>query len=84
LRELASEEAQQDRTGSSFGQLLRDDLANVRLWSAHHLLELFADPSPEDAAVALTLIEAAAVGDSAAAFGERMWLDEWRRKHKVG
>jgi hypothetical protein len=84
MRELAIQEAAQDPTGSSFAQLLRDELPNVRLWSAHHFLELFTERSAEETSAALSIIEAAAHGESAAAFGEQLWLKEWRQNHPGG
>jgi hypothetical protein len=84
LREIAIEEAVEDPTGSSFAILLHDEIANVRLWAAHHFLELFNKRSLQETTAALNIIEVAARGDSAAALGERMWLEEWRRNQDAG
>ncbi len=84
MRELAVQEAAQDPTGSSFAQLLRDEIPNVRLWSAHHFLELFTLRSAENTSFAVAIIESAARGQSAAALGEQLWLTEWRKDHPGG
>jgi len=84
LREIAILEAAGDPTASRFAVLLADDSASVRTWAAHHVLELFHNRSPELEQLALKAIEAAALGDTANALGERMWLEEWRSTHPVG
>ena len=84
LREIAIQEAAQDSTGSQFAVLLDDESPAVRVWAAHHILELFGNRSFAVQQQALNVVEEATRGDSAAALGERMWLEEWRREHQAG
>jgi hypothetical protein len=77
-------EAPSDPTGSRFAQLLEDESAHVRTWAAHHLLELFTARSAQTEQLAVGVIEVAASGETLEAFGERSWLQEWRRSHQAG
>jgi hypothetical protein len=48
-------------------------------WLAHQLVERHSLPEAIESRCIAT-IEALSLGDGAAALGERVWLDEWRRR----
>jgi hypothetical protein len=62
-----------------FSSLLDADDSTAQ-WAAHHLLEHFT-PDDEISRSALAVIERAASGDGVNAMGNRMWLDDWRKRH---
>ena len=65
-----------------FSILLDDSHSHVALWAAHHLLELaqLDDPTKQRA---VGIIEHASRGNDANALGERIWLQQWRKKASV-
>jgi len=63
-----------------FAALLDADHATA-LWAAHHLLEHF-EPDHAIERHALAVIERAASGDDANAMGNRMWLEDWRKRER--
>ena len=64
-----------------FAGLLDAEDECIKLWAAHHLLELSPSLAPPIAAKALAVIEHGAAGDSVEALGERMWLRDWHHRN---
>lgn len=64
-----------------FYQLLFFKEGSVSRWAAHHVLEVM-DYDMECRKTALKKIESVGTyGDGVEALGNKMWLDEWLKKH---
>ncbi len=80
MREIASIIVNLPEERSAFEELVWDSNSNLAKWAAHHVLELMC-PSNLVRDKAIEAIEAASLGDSAEAYGERLWLNAWRSSH---
>ena len=76
IREIAVEISRgNNELRTEFAHLINHENANVRLWCAHHILELF-DYDEETQGLAINEIEKQAEKN----FGERLWLKKWQDK----
>ena len=62
-------------------EIASGDNSLAAVWAAHHILEL-SSPSAAAEGLAIAVIERAASGDTANAFGEQLWLNEWRSRRR--
>ena len=80
MRAIANDVARRTRSDVlEFATLIDESGSAAQLWAAHHVVELL--PVPDNVVQrAIAVIENAAAGDTARAFGERIWLEEWHAK----
>ncbi len=64
-----------------FFSLLRNKNKNVKLWAAHHILEVMNFNKDEQES-AVAIIRQNAQEDSVYGLGDRMWLKDWLENHK--
>lgn len=76
LRTIAQKLAKESSQQSKFAQLLDHDNANVMIWAAHHMLEVF-ECNEEYTKKALSVIRKSAE----TSMGEKMWLNKWMSTH---
>lgn len=76
LRTIAQTLAKESSQQSEFAKLLEHDNANVRIWAAHHTLEVF-ECNEEYTKKALSVIRKSAE----TSMGEKMWLNKWMSTH---
>ena len=76
LRNIAQTLAKESSQPSEFAKLLEHDNANVRIWAAHHMLEVF-EHNDVQTHKALAVIRKSAE----TSVGEKMWLNKWLRTH---
>ena len=82
MHKIATEiESNQPTLKNDFCKLLSYENPSIRLWVAHHVLEVLnCDKSYRKAA--LQVIRYAARTDKTAnGFGEKMWLKDWYKSH---
>ncbi len=66
---------------AALAQLVQSEDQHLSVWAAHHLLD-FGEPNEAARTQALSVIERAAQGDGAQAYGERLWLENWRAEQQ--
>ncbi len=76
LRTIAQTLAKESSQQSEFAKLLEHYNANVRIWAAHHTLEVF-ECNEEYTKKALSVIRKSAE----TSMGEKMWLNKWMSTH---
>lgn len=77
LRLLAIEISKSDsNVQTEFFNLLNHNDSNVRIWCAHHILEMFSS-NRAACSESLKIIEDKSVVD----VGERMWLKKWKKEN---
>lgn len=82
LRAIACDiEKHHPEAKADFYQLLFQDSANVRLWVAHHILEVmdYSDTCRKTALKEISLV--AKNNDGPDGLGNKMWLDLWLKEH---
>ncbi len=62
----------------AFAKLLSHSNSNVRIWCAHHMLEVM-NYDDEDRKNALLII----LGRSTDSYGEKLWLNDWFTKNPL-
>ena len=71
------------RTGeeslAAFAELLDEPADKIQLWAAHHILERM-NPNKPLAQHALSVIQDYSTRDDLGAYGEKMWLSDWKSK----
>lgn len=73
LRKIAKNiESKTPKCKNAFAELLRHDNSNVRMWCAHHILEVM-NYDDETRKNALLIIKDA----SFVSYGEKLWLKNW-------
>ena len=73
LRKIAQNiESKTPKCKNAFAELLRHDNSNVRMWCAHHILEVM-NYDDETRKNALLIIKDA----SFVSYGEKLWLKNW-------
>ena len=82
MRKIATEiETDHPDLKQEFCELLSHENAGVRLWVAHHVLEVMnCDKSYRKAALREVRYKAR-TDKTANGFGERIWLKDWYKKH---
>ncbi len=81
IREIASLiEKEHPELKSSFSQLLDNENPTVRLWAAHHMLEVM-EYKDENRKKALKEIKKSAKEKTADGYGNKLWLKEWYKEH---
>jgi len=82
IRSIASEiDSVQPEMKPHFSQLLFHDEESVRIWSAHHILEVM-NYDVECRAMALKQIEYIATHyENTNGFGNKIWLRQWLNDH---
>lgn len=76
LRALAQVIEEDGEEKQEFFDLLDHENDSVRIWCAHHILELMTyDPMTESRALNEITLR------SKTNIGEKIWLDNWKKKH---
>lgn len=82
MRTIAKEiEENEPDHRNEFCKLLSHQNAGVRLWVAHHVLEVMNCDKPYRKSALREIRHSARMDKTANGFGEKVWLEEWYKTH---
>ena len=82
MRKIATEiELNYPELKNEFYKLLSDERSGVRIWVAHHVLEVMNCDKLYRKAALKEIRHSARMGKTANGFGEKIWLKEWYKTH---
>lgn len=82
MRQIALRiESEQPDLKNKFCELLCDDSQKIRLWAAHHVLEVMSCDKQYRKSALKEIRNNAEKDKSASGYAEKMWLKEWYKAH---